>query len=72
MAQVVTLLHDLKASIEADGQAETVAYDKYACWCEDTLAQKAGDISAAKEKIGELESAIVKLRADIASLTEEL
>jgi len=72
MAQVVQLLTGMKARIEADGQIEQSSYDKYACWCESTLARKAKDISEAKAKIEELQALVIKLKAEIASHGAEI
>merc|ERR1719454_797529 len=67
MAKVVTLLEKMKAKIESDGTAEQASYDKYACWCEDTLAEKADAITKAKEKIEELQTNIVKNKGGLGS-----
>jgi len=72
VGQIVTLLGELKTRIEQDGMSEQASYDKYACWCEDTLARKAGDISAGKEKITELDTLIKKLKGEIAVHTAEV
>lgn len=72
MAQVVQLLTEMKEHIESDGLAEQKSYDKYACWCEDTLARKARDISNGKEKIEELGALIVKLDGEIAAHGAEI
>jgi DNA repair exonuclease SbcCD ATPase subunit len=65
--QVVTLLEELKTKLKEDEATETTAYDEYACWCEDTLAQKAKDITAAKKTLEELQTLITKLKAELAS-----
>merc|ERR1719188_964271 len=70
--RVVELLTELEARIESDGKKEQKSYDKYACWCEATLARKAKDISDAKELIQELNALILKLKAEIASLEAEI
>lgn len=70
--QVLTLLEDLKAKIEADAQSEQASYDKYACWCEDTLGQKATDIGDAKAHIESLQTLIVKLNGDLGAHGAEI
>lgn len=70
--QVVTLLGDLKTGIEADGVTEQTSYDKFACWCEDTLAKKAEDITTAKNSIEELRTRIVKLGGELGSHRAEI
>merc|ERR1740120_656252 len=72
MERVVGLLTDLEAKIEADGKMEQDSYDKYACWCENTLARKANDIATAKELITELEAEMVKLSGEIAAHEAEI
>jgi len=72
VAQVVTLLEELKSRTEADGVSEQASYDKFACWCEDTLGEKATEISKSKEQIDELQTNIVKLKGDIAAHQVEI
>merc|ERR1711972_116828 len=72
MERVVGLLTDLEAKIELDGKLEQDSYDKYACWCENTLARKANDIANAKELIKELEEEMIKLNGEIASHGAEI
>jgi len=72
MSRVVALIEQLKARIEDDGKMEQQSYDKYACWCENTLARKANDISNAKEEITRLQTLITKLGAEIAAHGAEI
>jgi len=65
--RVVVLIGDLRAKIVADGNLEQKSYDKFACWCEDTLQRKASDISSAKESIENLQTLIVKLKGEISA-----
>jgi len=67
MARVVGLIGALKAKIESDGMAEQKSYDKYACWCEETLGSKANNIAKGKETIDKLLAEIKKLKAEISS-----
>merc|ERR1719468_51948 len=67
MKRVVGLLTDLQAKIESDGEAEQKSYDKFACWCEDTLAEKAEAISTAKDDIDKLQTEIIKLKGALAT-----
>lgn len=66
--KVVELLEDLKGTIEQDGKDEQKAYDKYACWCEDTTAEKAAAIDSAKETIAESQSEKIRLGGTLAEL----
>jgi hypothetical protein len=70
--QVVTLIRGLADEIEKDGKSEQDSYNKYACWVEDTIQRKAADISAAKELIPQLDDAIKKGKAEIASHGAEI
>lgn len=72
MEKVVELLAKMKVTIEADGKTEQKAYDKYACWCEETLSRKAGEISDAKKAIEDLGNLIVKTKGDLGSHTAEI
>jgi len=67
MAKLVTVLTDMSAGITKSGKAEQASYDKYSCWCEETMQEKAGDITAAKQSIDDLETGIVKNKALIAA-----
>jgi len=70
--EVVTLLGELKTNIEADGVTEQTSYDKFACWCEDSLAKKAEDITTSKNSIEELRTRIVKLGGELGSHRAEI
>lgn len=70
--KVVELIQDLARDVEKDGADEQAAYDKYACWVEDTLHRKAADISAAKELIPQLDDSIKKGMAFIASASADI
>jgi len=79
ISRVVGLITELKAKVESDGKKEQQSYDKYACWCENTLARKAAAISEAKDTIEKLQTEIEKLNGDlgahgaeIAQLTKDL
>jgi len=67
LKKIVTLLTDLQAKIEADGEAEQKSYDKFACWCEETLSEKAEAISTAKEDIDKLQTEIIELKGALAT-----
>merc|ERR1719261_1641796 len=76
ISRVVELIQELKAKVEADGKAEQKTYDKFACWCEKTLARKAAAIDAAKETIEKTQKEIIELKgklgATIAQLEKEI
>jgi len=84
--KVVTLVTEMKAETQKEGEQDLLAYDKYKCWCETTTGEKTTAISDAEAKLaelssfveeaaareGELKSELAGLEADIASDTEAL
>jgi len=68
MSHVVELLLDLSIRVEIDGRTEQKAYDKYACWCEETLARKAVEIAEEKEQIKATQTLIQELMGDLGAL----
>merc|ERR1719359_1554768 len=68
VARVVVLIKELQAKIESDGKAEQKTYDKFACWCEKTLARKAAAIDAAKETIDKTQREIIELKGKLGEL----
>lgn len=72
VAKVVTLLTEMKAGIEGDGEKEQRSYNKFACWCEDTAAQKAQDITAAKDLLESTQTNILKLKSELSIHATEI
>jgi len=72
ISRVVGLITELKAKIEGDGKKEQQSYDKYACWCENTLARKAAAITEAKDTIEKLQNEIEKLNGDLGAHGAEI
>jgi hypothetical protein len=72
ISRVVGLITELKAKIEGDGKKEQQSYDKYACWCENTLARKAAAISEAADTIEKLQNEIEKLNGDLGAHGAEI
>merc|ERR1719281_414683 len=68
IGRVVVLIKNLQAEIESDGKAEQKTYDKFACWCEKTLARKAAAIDAAKETIDKTQREIIELKGKLGEL----
>jgi len=62
----------MKATIEKEALVEQKSYDKYACWCEDTMARKAADIANGKETSKKLQVLIEKLNGDLGSISAEI
>jgi chromosome segregation ATPase len=70
--RVVTLLGELKARIEKDGETEQASYDKYACWCEETTRKTAETITEVKDLLKSTGNTILKLKGSVATLTAEI
>jgi len=52
--KVVQLLEGMKKAIEEDGEKDKDAYDKYMCWCDNTIAELEGSIDGGKKYIVKL------------------
>jgi hypothetical protein len=72
VTKIVGLIKELKEKIIADGKAEQLMYDKYACWCETTSATKAKEIHAAHESIKTLASRILELKSTVTGLSNDI
>jgi len=70
--RVVSLLQQLQAKIEDDGETESKIYDKYSCWCENTLMAKANDINASKKTIKDMQQMVLQMRGDSSVLASEI
>merc|ERR1719160_1997273 len=72
VSKVGELIEELKAKIIADGKAEQMVYDKFACWCENTSKEKAGAIHTAHEDIKVLTATILENKGLVATRTSEI
>ena len=70
--KVTELLVKLAAKIEEEGQAEAVAYDKFACFCKEQADDKLYAITKSDEKIKKLDAKIEALAAEIEVLDKEV
>lgn len=70
--KVVKLLEDLQSQIETDGKSESMTYNKFACWCEKTAKRKASSINVGTDDLRSLGQQILKLKAEVATLTSEI
>mmetsp|Transcript_69015 Transcript_69015/g.173885 ORF Transcript_69015/g.173885 Transcript_69015/m.173885 type:complete len:747 (+) Transcript_69015:67-2307(+) len=66
------LVAKLEADVIADGKVEQQEWDKYMCWCEDSIDRKTKDIAKANKMIAKLGEQIPKLGAEVASHTAEI
>jgi len=72
VTRIVGLIEELKAKIVADGKAEQIVYDKYACWCETTSKRKADDIHTAISDIKNLGTKILEQKSKVQSLSNDI
>jgi len=79
VSKVTAMLEELLHKITAEGEAEAKTYDKFACFCKDTTAEKSEAVSKGEDEQGELQATIAdldqlreKLDAKIAELVEKL
>jgi len=72
VTRVVELLQALKTRLASDEATEQAKYDKFACWCEDTTAKKAQDITAARSTLKSLGIKILELKGLIATREAEI
>jgi len=72
VAKVVSLLQEMQARIEQDGEEEQAVFDKFACWCEKTTSKKADDITSAKAELKQLGAKILELKATVATSSAEI
>jgi len=70
--KVVTMLEEMKAGVEKEGEEDTAAYDKYACWCKTNDAEKTKAIADAEKAIDDLTALIEELAALQAKLNTEI
>merc|ERR1719240_1439856 len=70
--KVITLIEEMKAQVEKEGEEDKKAYDAYACWCKTNDAEKTAAIENAEKRIDELTSKIEELAALQAQLKTEI
>merc|ERR1719352_1827334 len=62
LKKVSAMLQGLKEQVLDEGEKEAATYNKFACFCKDTTAEKVAAIEAGKDSKADLESAIVELQ----------
>jgi len=68
----VTLLQDMQKEIEAEGEAEEKAFDKFMCYCDGSTGDMQKGASEGSQKIDELSSKLEALKAEKTQLEQEL
>jgi len=62
--KVVTMLEDIQLQIITEGKAEAITYDKFACFCKDTTADKSEAVTEGEDYVDEYTASIGQLSAD--------
>jgi len=70
--KVVSLLQNLKAKVEGEGEKEREIHEKYMCYCKNGAASLEKSVADAGPKISELTSAIKEAEAKKAGLDTEI
>ena len=70
--KVVTLLQDMQHEIEAEGEKEEEAFDKFMCYCDGSTSDMQGGATEGQQKIEELSSKLEALKAEKTQLEQEL
>jgi len=70
--KVVTMLENLKAKVEGEGEKEREIHEKYMCYCKNGASSLEKSIADAGTKMPEIESAIAEEEAKKAQLDSEI
>jgi len=72
VTKVVTLLKDMQAQLEKEGEEDEEAYDKMACWCKTNDREKAMSVKEAEARIADLTTTIESTSASSGRLKTEI
>lgn len=72
MQKVLQMMDAMLEKGKQEAAAEAAAYTEYAAWCTTTGTQKEKDIATATQNIERLRAAVLKAKADVARLGDEL
>jgi hypothetical protein len=70
--KVITLLEDLKTSVEDEAKEEATTYDKFACFCKDNTVEKSDAITEGQVNIDDTSATIGEKTAALAEKENEL
>ena len=70
--KVVTILQDMQKEIEAEGEMEQKAFDKFMCYCEGNTEGMGKSVEEAGQRITELKSKLEADKAEKSQLDQEL
>merc|ERR1719262_1557805 len=72
VSKVITVLKDMLAQLEKEGEEDEEIYEQVACWCETNDKEKTKAIGDAEQRITDLTTKIEELTATSSRLTQEL
>lgn len=72
VTKVVTLLKDMQAQLEKEGEEDEEAYDKMACWCKTNDREKSMSVKEAETRIADLTTTIESTSASSGRLKTEI
>merc|ERR1719450_1299561 len=72
LSKVVTLLKDMIAQMEKEGEEDEETYEAMGCWCETNDKEKNKQIADGEARIGTLAAAIEELTAGSSRLNTEI
>merc|ERR1719316_1637846 len=70
--KVITLLEDLKAEVESEGQKEAGTYTEFACFCKDTTDAKSTSVKEGQTEIDSLSAEIQAKTAEAEKTAAEV
>jgi len=70
--KVITMMTDLQTQVLAEGEKESASYNKFACFCKDTTAEKSASIQKGTDDKDSLESTIGDLNTKRDELDDKI
>jgi chromosome segregation ATPase len=72
LTKVVTLLKEMRATVEKELKEDQAIYDKLACWCHTNEEEKSDAVEVAQQRIESLKAKISEYTGKKAGLAEEI
>ena len=72
LTKVVTLLKEMKTTVEKEMKEDQAIYDKLACWCHTNEVEKSDAVDVANQRIETLKAKIGEYTGKQAQLAEEI
>jgi len=70
--KVVTLVEEMKTTVETEAKEDMKAYDQYKCWCDNNGAEKKDAIAYATDQIADLEAFLEEAAGKVGELKTEI